>query len=261
MELHPVAEFCKELAAKAGRVIMEIYDEAQEIQVEIKADHSPVTRADKASNALIVEALAEQYPHWAILAEESADDPIRLANDWCFLVDPLDGTKQFIRRDGAFTVNIGLSHRGKSVMGVVYQPATREMYWAWEGGGAFYQAQGEAPRNCRVSDKLSGLLFVGSKSHSTPQEAQLLEAHAPLIAGRVQTGSSIKGCMVAAAQADVYYRFGPTWEWDTCAMQCVVEEAGGIFLQMDKTPLTYNRENPLNEKGFLAVNRRENIWV
>jgi 3'(2'), 5'-bisphosphate nucleotidase len=145
---------------------------------------------------------------------------------------------------------------------VIYVPVTKMLYYALKGEGAYMEVveSGEV-KQLKVSKKTSNLIWIGSKSHSSEKEKNLIEAHMEIISNTISAGSSLKGCMVAQGEADVYYRFGLTSEWDTAAMQCIVEEAGGIFRQMDGSKMVYNRENNLNEKGFYIVNRPENIWV
>lgn len=275
IDLKKVACVCNELAVIAGKKIMEIYeDEVTFANVEYKADNSPLTMADTAANEIIVTRLVKEFPECAILSEEGKDDLIRRENPYCFIVDPLDGTKEFVKRNGQFTVNIALVHEGHPVVGVIYVPVTKELYSGCKGEGTTYKVLDEsldkgADNNvdssevCKlsVSDKLEALLWVGSKSHSSEKEQNMIEAHKELIQDVKSAGSSLKGCMVAKGEADVYYRFGLTCEWDTAAMQCVVEEAGGIFRQMDGTEMIYNRVNTLNDKGFFIVNREENIWI
>lgn len=250
----------KELAVKAGEAIMSVYN--TDFEVDYKEDESPLTMADRKANAIIVEQLRTQYPEYAILSEEEKDDRKRMSNDNCFIVDPLDGTKEFVKRNGEFTVNIALSHKGTPVAGVIYVPVTKDLYYASKEEGAFKQ-DGTTGEVCKlqVSDKVTDLIWVGSKSHSSEKEAALIQTHQSSIGETISAGSSLKGCMVAEGKADVYYRFGYTCEWDTAAMQCIAEQAGAIVKQMDLTPLTYNRENTLNEKGFFIVNRTENVWV
>jgi len=259
MNLPEITSFCEHLAMQAGKSIMEIYK--NNFEVETKLDNSPLTLADKAANDIIVAALSKQYPNCAILSEESQDNPDRLSNDYCFIVDPLDGTKEFVSRNGQFTVNIALCYKGKSVVGVIYVPVTGELFSAYESGGAYYSKPGEVKMPIRVSNSLDNLVFVGSRSHLGKHEEILLKEKDDIIAKTVSIGSSLKGCMIAQGIADVYYRSGLTCEWDTAAMQCIVEEADGIFRQMDGSEMRYNRKNTLNEKGFFVVNRAENIWV
>lgn len=251
-------EVAKEAAIKAGLAIMEIYENTEDMQVEYKDGDMPLTAADKASNKIIVSALKEAFPDYAILSEEEKDSRERLKNDLCFVVDPLDGTKEFIKRNGQFTVNIALSYCHRTVMGVIYVPVTGELYFASQGQGAYLQEKEGEAQKINVSDnkEISSLRVVLSGSHGCPEMDALLEKYK--LTNFIKIGSSLKGCMVARGVADVYYRHNPTMEWDTAAMQCIVEEAGGIFRQMDNTEMLYNRENSLNDKGFYAINCQEN---
>lgn len=251
-------EVAKEAAIKAGLAIMEIYENTEDMQVEYKDGDMPLTAADKASNKIIVSALKEAFPDYAILSEEEKDSRERLKNDFCFVVDPLDGTKEFIKRNGQFTVNIALSHCHRTVMGVIYVPVTGELYFASQGQGAYLQEKEGEAQKIKVSDnkEMSSLRVVLSGSHGCPEMDALLEKYK--LTNFIKIGSSLKGCMIARGAADVYYRHNPTMEWDTAAMQCIVEEAGGIFRQMDSTEMLYNRENSLNDKGFYAINCQEN---
>lgn len=258
-------EKLKKQAVLAGIEIMKIY-ESGDLGVESKGDDSPLTRADKASNNIIVDFLTKEYPEMAILSEEEKDSLERLNNKCCFVVDPLDGTKEFIKRNGEFTVNIALAEDNKSILGVIYVPVTRELYYAQKGCGAYYERLSEdlssvdVRERLEVSGKLERLCVVGSKSHMSDEFKDLMEEQKEKIEGVRSFGSSLKGCMVAKQVADLYYRFGPTMEWDTAAMQCVVEEAGAIMRFIDNTEITYNRRDSVN-KGFYIVNREENIFV
>lgn len=254
-------EICKEAAVKAGVAILDVYENADDFMVEYKSDNSPLTMADKKANQIIVDILSKEFPNYAILSEEGKDDLKRLHNDYCFIVDPLDGTKEFIKRNGQFTVNIALAHKHKSVLGVIYVPVTGELYFACEGYGAYRKLSGEELQRIHVSDNMGtdNLRVVESSSHGCEQMDALVEKYK--LKKLVNKGSSLKGCMIAAGEADVYFRFNPTMEWDTAAMQCIVEEAGGIFSQMDHSRMLYNRENSLNDRGFYIVNRKENILV
>lgn len=249
-------EIAKSVAVKAGEAIMEIYNNA-DIEVEYKKDQSPLTIADKTANKLIVEALRNHFPTYAILSEEEKDDKMRLSNDYCFVVDPLDGTKEFIKRNGQFTVNIALAYQHESVIGVIYVPVTRELYYGARGYGSFLQSADGCVRKLAVSDNrdMSALRVVISNSHGCKQMDDLIEKYQ--LTNLLKVGSSLKGCMIAEGKADVYYRFNPTMEWDTAAMQCIAEEAGAIFRQMDDTVMYYNRENSLNEKGFYIISHAE----
>lgn len=246
----------KELAVQAGQAILEIYDQFEVGEEQLKADQSPLTKADLAANAIIVAGLRAAFPDYAILSEEEKDNLDRLTNDWCFIVDPLDGTKEFIKKNGEFTVNIALAHQGQPVLGVIYAPVLRELYYAEKGKGAFLEKEEQDPIRLQVSSRTSNLRAVASRSHLAPELEELLNRHG--VTEFVAMGSSLKGCLVAKGEADIYFRHNPTMEWDTAAMQCIVEEAGGIFRQMDDSLMTYNREDSLNAKGFYAINCQEN---
>lgn len=254
-------EICKEAAVEAGMAIMAVYENEENFGIELKSDASPLTKADKAANKIILEILSKKFPSYSILSEEEKDDLSRLDNDFCFVVDPLDGTKEFIKRNGQFTVNIALAYKHVSVMGVIYVPVTKELYYASAGDGAFRQSEFGAVERLKVSDieDIESLRVVASNSYRSEKMDELVEKFN--LKNLVNKGSSLKGCMIAAGEADVYYRFNPTMEWDTAAMQCIVEEAGGIFRQMDHSTMIYNRENSLNDKGFYIVNRKANILV
>ncbi len=259
MDQENILDELKRLAVEAGRAIMEVYQ--TDFEVEYKADESPLTMADKRANDIIVSGLAEHFPAYAILSEEMKDDRSRRQNDYCFIVDPLDGTKEFVKKNGQFTVNIALAYRQHPVIGVIYVPVTGDLYYASSETGA-YKRDGRTGdlTELHVSDKTENLVWVGSKSHSGEKETALIEAHQGQITEVLSAGSSLKGCLVAEGKADVYYRFGPTCEWDTAAMHCIAETAGAVIRQADHSELLYNRENTLNGKGFYIVNCNENVW-
>lgn len=256
--MQEILELCKELAIKAGQAIMEIYNDADDLQVEYKDGEMPLTVADRVSNRIIVESLRKKYPEYAILSEEEKDNKERLGNDYCFVIDPLDGTKEFIKRNGQFTVNIALSYKQKSILGVIYVPVTGELYYALKGEGSYLREANGNIRKLIVSDitETEKLRFVMSSSHGCSEMDELIKKHN--IVNFVKMGSSLKGCIIAKGEAEVYYRYNPTMEWDTAAMQCIAEEAGAIFKQMDDTEMLYNRENSLNEKGFYIINNEKN---
>lgn len=256
MNLEKVLEVCKEVSVEAGHAIMEIYDSCGDMQVEYKEGDMPLTAADKASNQLIVGRLLREFPEIAMLSEEEKDDKERLQNEYCFVVDPLDGTKEFVKRNGQFTVNIALSYQHRSILGVIYVPVMGELYYALKGKGAFLKTADGKERKLSVSGRTADLRVVMSNSHGCEQMERLLEKYK--LTNFVRVGSSLKGCMVARGYAEVYYRYNPTMEWDTAAMQCIAEEAGAIFMQMDDTEMTYNREDSLNAKGFYIINCKEN---
>lgn len=257
-----IQNYCLILAEEAGKKIMEVYNDPSLFsQTQEKEDKSPLTLADQRANAVIVTGLKKKYPDYAILSEEEKDDLSRRENPFCFIVDPLDGTKEFIKRNGQFTVNIALAEGGKSIMGVIYVPATHEFYYASEGNGSFYRDPSGKESKSQVSscvglDKAEEIRLVMSASHGAPAMDALVEKYG--FTQFVKMGSSLKGCLVARGEAELYYRHGLTCEWDTAAMQAIVEEAGGIFRQMDGSDMRYNREDTLNSKGFYIINQSEN---
>ncbi len=244
----------------AGAAIMDIYrlDDFDAI-TDWKADHSPLTAADKAANDIIVQKLKELFPDDAILSEEEEDNLERLNYARCWILDPLDGTKEFIKRNGEFTVNLALSIDGVSVWGMIYAPALNKLYWAQKDSGAWMQNNNDKPARIHVSNRNKNFRIVGSRSHEHPKMQEIINSHQDLIEHAVPMGSSLKGCLIAEGSAEIYIRHNPTMEWDTAAMQIIAEEAGGIFAQLDNTPMRYNRHNSLNEKGFYVVNNHENL--
>lgn len=254
-------ELCKKVAIKAGQKIMHIYD--QDFSIFTKEDESPLTQADLEANNIICDEISKQYPNEFILSEELKDNDVRLSQDLIWIVDPLDGTKEFIKKNGEFTVNIALIYKSHPIMGVVYVPVYQELYFASVGKGAYYQNIKSSinPERIAVTQNTADLKIAASKSHKSPRLEALLERNAEKISTEISKGSSLKGCLVAQGKVDVYYRFGYTMEWDTAAMHCVVEQAGGLVAQMDGSELVYNRKNCLNDKGFFMINRKENFFL
>lgn len=236
------------IATDAGRRILEVYERRYE--VSDKKDGSPLTEADSLAHTLIVERLSVLTPDVPILSEESAAVDHAVRSQWhtFWLVDPLDGTKEFINHNGEFTVNIALIKDGRPVLGVVYVPVTGTTYLACAGIGAFKQTAGE--RQVIHASRYSGgrATVVASRSHRGDKLEDFL-ARLQTQEGAYETasmGSSLKLCLVAEGRADVYPRLGPTSEWDTAAAQCVVEAAGGRVTDMRGRPLVYNKSSVLN---------------
>jgi 3'(2'), 5'-bisphosphate nucleotidase len=234
------------LAKKAGKAILQVYN--GEITVETKSDNSPLTAADKASHEIIAAGLKALTPNIPILSEEGREIPYEERKHWkrFWLVDPLDGTKEFIKRNGEFTVNIALIEGNAPVFGVVYVPVQDKMYVGIVGEGAFVQEGDGEPRKIRVRkpDPEAGLTVVMSRSHPSPELQEYLQDIK--VAEALPVGSSLKLCAVAEGKADLYPRLGPTMEWDTGAGQAVVQAAGGTVLMLEGKPLPYNKENLLN---------------
>lgn len=246
-----------ELAREASEAILRHY--RQPGKVRMKADATPVTDADEEANHLLVAGLMREFPGIPVLAEESADVPARFGSKWLFVVDPLDGTKEYVKRNGEFSVNLALLENGMPAAGYIRIPVTGHCYSAVRGQGAWFcdeEAVPCEPQRIHVSDRTAGLILAVSRSHPSKELDRLIR-HAG-ISRTIVSGSSLKGCLIARGIADVYYRFGRTMEWDTAAMQCIVEEAGGVMRQMDDSPMTYNKEIPENPIGFYVLNRLEN---
>lgn len=245
-------------AKRAMTVIMDFYRNSFEI--EIKSDNSPVTDADKASNRLIYDILKAKYPDYGFLTEEMADDLSRLQKENIWIVDPIDGTEDFIHRDDQFCINIALACRGEPTVGVIAVPATGEIYYAVKGEGAYYVASGtEKAERIHVSDKTDGLIQLSSVYHQTKEELSIFARHQDRIARLVKVGSAIKACLIARGEAEVSFRYGSgSKEWDTCAPQIVLTEAGGVFLTSKLEPITYNKPDVYNRDGFFMLNRIEN---
>lgn len=243
---------------KAKVEIMKIYN--QEFSVEIKEDDSPVTLADKTADKLIREILSKEFPSYAFLTEESEDDLSRRNNDYLFVVDPVDGTKDFVAKDDMFTTNVGLVYKEEVVAGVVYIPARDEYYFALKGKGAYYCKEGSEPIKIHVNDKLDNLTMLVSVFHTTKSEMNIFENNRDRISKMERFGSAIKACRIAHGLAEVSFRLGAgTKEWDTAASQIVVLEAGGVFAKPDLTEIKYNRLDVYNREGFVILNRKENL--
>ncbi|MBA2406445.1 MAG: 3'(2'),5'-bisphosphate nucleotidase CysQ [Chitinophagales bacterium] len=241
-----------EIAVDAGKEIMVVYD--QDFTVELKGDNSPLTLADQKSNNIIVASLKELYPDIPVISEETKLIPYEDRKNWkmYWLVDPLDGTKEFIKKNGEFTVNIALMSHDRPILGVVYAPAQKLIWYGIKGEGSF-KMNGDGTKiplkkgeNWRHLQKVN---VVASRSHLNDDTLEFVEDLKK--EGRevefVSSGSSLKFCLVAEGKADVYPRFGPTMEWDTAAGQAVIELAGGRVLNWETNKrLEYNKENLLN---------------
>ena len=253
MNYSEIVQFVKEIAIEAGNKILEIYN-SPDFEIEMKEDNSPLTKADKVANDYIVQQLGKAYPEFGILSEESKLTNERLTKNHVWIVDPLDGTKEFIKRNGEFTVNIGLVEQGQPVLGVVTIPVNGEVYFASKGNGAYYQDKiGKiSPIKSSTKEKLNEMVLMKSRSHASDKLKDLIEKHQ--FASVKESGSSIKICLIAHGLADIYYRFGFTNEWDICAAHSVLNEANGKMTDCYGNELTYNKEDPLNKNGFIASN-------
>jgi 3'(2'), 5'-bisphosphate nucleotidase len=237
------------LARDAGEAVMRVYAEVNPA-IEYKRDNSPLTQADLASHGIIVAGLERIAPCIPVLSEESEEIPFATRHAWprYWLIDPLDGTKEFLRRNGEFTINIALMEANHPILGVVYAPAIDKMYFAAQGCGA-WTLKGEERIPIQTGPSPNGTRrIVVSRSHASGEEAPPDAENCEFIV----MGSSLKFCLVADGSADLYPRRGPTMEWDTAAAHCVVEQAGGTVTDLDGNPLLYNKENLLNP-GFLVT--------
>ncbi len=242
------------IAKQAGDAIMTVYN-SDDFNVELKDDDSPLTKADIAANDIIVAALTKLTPEIPILSEESAKAPYETRKHWTkfWLVDPLDGTKEFVKRNGEFTVNIALIENGNPILGVVYAPVLDTTYSAANGVGAFKQEASKPAQEIKTADyRDQKLKVVASRSHAGPDLQVFLDKLGDYDV--ISMGSSLKLCLVAEGAAHLYPRLGPTMEWDTAASHAVVNLAGGEVLNLDKEPLQYNKENLLNPY-FMVVGK------
>ena len=247
-------------AKKAVPYILEIYNSG-ELGVEIKDDNSPVTKADKLADKIIREELSKHFPNYGLLTEESVDDMSRLEKDYVFIVDPIDGTKEFVAHSGEFTVNIGLAYKHEAVMGVIVLPATGDIYYGIKGVGAFYEKDGKTTK-IHVNSRTNDLITLVSRFHSNQIEQDTIKKHSDRIKYQKVIGASTKGCIIAKGEAELSYRFSSnTKEWDTCAMQAIVESAGGYLLKFNGEPIRYNREDVYNRGGYLICNSKENFLI
>lgn len=263
LDLKSLCDSCIEIAREAGSKILEIYD--GEFDIERKDDNSPLTSADMASHHTIVDALSALTPDIPILSEESAKLPFEQRRQWSvyWLVDPLDGTREFIKRNGEFTVNIALINHHKSVLGVIHVPVLDIDYFAYQGGAAFKSEQGGAALPISVKTPEDNRLVVaGSRSHGSEEMQKYMENIATHYreVDILSMGSSLKFCLVAEGKADIYPRLGLTSEWDTAAAQCIVEQAGGYVTKTDMSTLEYNTKDSLLNPFFFVFGDEKKDW-
>jgi 3'(2'), 5'-bisphosphate nucleotidase len=259
-QLEPQLAEARRLAAAAGEQIMEIYN--RDFDVAAKDDKSPLTAADLAAHRLITDGLTALAPRFPVLSEESKQLPFEQRAGWrtYWLLDPLDGTREFIKRNGEFTVNIALIHDHEPVLGVVAVPAKGFSYYACRGKGAYKAVDGgqnmpiharkPVPKRARVA---------GSRSHAGDSLAAFLDRLGEH--ELISMGSALKLCLVAEGKVDIYPRFGPTSEWDTAAAQCVVEEAGGQVTDLEMKKLTYNTKESLLNPHFVVIGDPTYEWA
>lgn len=250
-----------EIAREAGVRILEVYEEG--FEVSLKKDHTPLTTADLEAHKIIEKGLKKLGLNIPVLSEESCTIPFAERHNWdtYWLVDPLDGTREFIKRNGEFTVNIGLIQKDAPILGVIYAPVLKHAYFAAKGFGAWKQVAGKKPVLIHVRETPKDRVTVArSRSPITGPNMktflQKLGEH-----NEVAIGSALKSCLVAEGVADVYARLGPTSEWDTGAAQCIVEEAGGQMTDIHMQNLRYNtKESLINPYFFVFGSAKEINW-
>lgn len=241
----PAISELEPIARAAGDIIMAIY--SQPFTVEYKGDESPLTAADKGAHEVIVQALAGLTPDIPVLSEESGPEVMGLRHGWSryWLVDPLDGTKEFVSRNGEFTVNIALIEDGKPLWGLVYAPVLDRLWYGGKGMGAWRVADGKREAiQTLPHQEGSPWRVVGSRNHLSRETLDYLAPFGEI--ELVSMGSSLKFCIIAEGGAELYPRLAPTCEWDTAAAQAVLEGAGGSVTRLDGSPLAYNKSDILN---------------
>ncbi len=252
------------IAKTAGVAIMQVY--ATDFSVEKKEDDSPLTQADLAAHDVIVNALKQLTPHIPVLSEESEVIDAHIRNGWqqYWLIDPLDGTREFVKRNGEFSVNIALIDKHKPILGVVYAPVNDLLYFAIHKQGAYKQTAANA--SIKINTKtldLKQLTIAVSRSHRDQHVEHFLQnikASTGSTPELISIGSSLKICLVAEGVADVYPRLGPTFEWDTAAAHCVLQEAGGDIVNVTGHTLHYNTQHSLLNPFFFATGNKTQRW-
>ncbi|MEE8339807.1 MAG: 3'(2'),5'-bisphosphate nucleotidase CysQ [Xanthomonadales bacterium] len=260
VELEAIATDIREISHRAGKAILDVYQ--QDFSVSHKKDDSPLTQADLASHTIICDALAALTPDIPLLSEESTEIDFSTRSGWTqyWLIDPLDGTREFVNRNDEFTVNIALISNHAPVFGVVYVPVTGVTYTGIENQGASRQEPGQAPMRIHVRQPCADpIIVIGSRSHANPKLLHHLAAIGDY--EMVSMGSSLKFCLLAEGKADFYPRLGPTSEWDTAAAHAVVNAAGGKIITLDGEPLQYNRKESLLNPEFLVIADDSRDWL
>lgn len=251
-----IIQSMKESILLANKAIKEIYEKG--FNVEIKSDDSPVTDADLESNRIIRGCLAK-YTDIAFLSEEEADDFSRLEKDMLFIVDPLDGTQDFVNHDDSFGVNLALVKDHKPIVAFIGFPYYQTYCYAIKGKGSYFVDKDGKETRLHVSDRLTDLVFLSSKTHELEKEREVMQRHRDKIKTVRHEGASIKAYLLAKGEGDVSVRYtSMTKEWDVCAPELVVTEAGGVFLDTNGKEFTYNRKDVYNHDGYCMFNRVEN---
>ncbi len=261
LDIETLCRQCVQIARDAGDRILAIYN--TEFEVNEKQDKSPLTSADLAAHNFIVAQLRKLTPDIPVLSEESANISFAQRTLWhtYWLVDPLDGTREFVKRNGEFTVNIALIHEHKSILGAIHIPVLQTDYFAWQGGGSYKIENGEPAERIlvrKLPEKNTRLNVATSRSHNSGETERYLKKMGDI--NIISAGSSLKFCLLAEGKVDLYPRLGYTAEWDTAAAHCIVEQAGGYITRTDMTPLRYNTKDSLRNPFFFAFADDSRNW-
>jgi 3'(2'), 5'-bisphosphate nucleotidase len=243
--------------SKAAAAILQVYENSETIEKTLKNDGSPLTLADKAAHRIIEEQLTKLYPQIPLLSEEGAEIPVEIRQKWAtyWCLDPLDGTKEFIKRNGEFAVCLALITNNEAVAGFILPPVQGEIYFGIKGKGAFKKDKNEREIPLKVSGKKDNMTAIGSRSHAQKEDEIFL--HKFSVGGFTAKGSALKFCIIAEGEADFYYRSGPTMEWDTAAGQAILEAAGGAMYLENGERMMYNKDS-LRNPSFYCLPYQKN---
>jgi len=244
--------FLKEIIVQAGLSVLEIYH-SKDFEIKTKNDQSPLTKADLVSHDIIFGALSKNYPKIPILSEENCDSfSILNSNSLFWCIDPIDGTKEFIKRNDEFTINIALISNKKPILGLIYAPALDQLYYASKGEGSFYEIKNLSKKIMAKKADKHNLVFTVSRSHLSAKTLNFLDSFKSKTTKRI--GSSLKLCGVAMGKVDCYPRFGPTSIWDIAAGHIIVNEAGGYVLDKSLNEIEYDFTKGFLNSDFFAIN-------
>ena len=242
------------LARHAGVAILSVYNDREQFsQVTLKEDDSPLTLADRASHDILSQGLRQLTPDIPVLSEEGSDMPYEIRRHWEYFwcVDPLDGTKEFLNRNDAFTVNVALVHRQTPILGVIYIPVSGALYYGSAITGSWKVTSDDATVRIHTDDQAREWIAVRSRLHSGPEETAILDRYP--VTKQITAGSALKFCLVAEGSAHLYYRHGPTMEWDTAAGHAIVEHSGGKFATLSGEPFLYNKASLVNGPFICSI--------
>ena len=251
-------DFVLNLLKEVRPLILSGYN--HEFDVEIKEDGSPVTNIDKAVDSFLRNALKEAFPNYSLLTEETLDDKSRLDNDYVWIIDPIDGTREFVAHQYEFVTNIALVYKHEVVLSFILEPLSFEIYYAIKGEGAYLYKDGVTKR-IHVSNRTKDLIALQSPYYQTGEEIDYLKSRSDTVKEIAFRGAAYKACLIASGEADICIRFKcKAKEWDTAAPQLIVEEAGGCYLSGDGSRLTYNNEDVRIKNGYIILNKKENYF-